>query len=91
MYKIKTTTEKRFFLGWLKCSVGATHEWHPAHGYHGHTSDAHIEKRGFGGINYALKFLNQEIEIAGAPEGNPSVAGVEGGPASELSYWFEKI
>jgi len=90
MYKIKTQTNKRFFLGWVE-TTQLEKKFHPAHGYCSTGGKSVVTKKGFGGINYALKYLNKEIEIAGAPEGNPSVAGVEGGPASELSYWFEKI
>jgi len=90
MYKIKVKTNKRFFLGWVDCIVQPAHKFHPAHGYHGHSGITTITKKGFGGINYALKLLNGEIERE-TPTGAPTIAGVEGGPASELEYWFEKI
>ena len=88
MYKIKTTTEKRFFLGWVEITQ-LERKYHPAHGYCSTGGTCEVKKWGFGGINYALKFLNGEIKIE-APEGKPTVAGVEGGPASELNYWFEE-
>jgi len=88
MYKIKTTTNKRFFLGWVE-TTQLEQKYHPAHSYCSRGGKSEITKRGFGGISYALKALNGEI--VGLPTGVPTIAGVEGGPASELNYWFEKI
>ena len=87
MYKIKKMTPKRFFLqGPLKGDSPVYYQ-----GIKQGFNDSgdrglapELKKRGFGGIEYALKALNGEIEI----DITSQFAGVEGGPASPLSYWF---
>ena len=87
MYTIKNTTKKRFFLQGPKKGDSLVYYTGVKQGFNDsgdRVLSPKLEKRGFGGIEYALKALNGEIEI----DITSQFAGVEGGPASPLSYWF---
>ena len=95
MYKIKMETDKRFILAWTdqdKSHAGTSNSgenYSPVS--RAISSKTEYIRAGFGGIKYALAYLNGEFKLDGKPSTQPQFAGVEDGPLLYLEKWFEKI
>ena len=88
MFYIKENTDKNFNLGWYEDHPGHEHHWSPSGPGGASSPKGKTTIAGFGGIEYALKFLNGEIKVEGKPSRTPDFAGVADGPMSKLSFWF---
>jgi len=85
MYKIQEKHAgftKPINLVWMEQVTAPVHKYHPAVGYHGRPGKITLTQKGFGSIEAALRWLNENTN----PE--PELCQVNG-VKSQFSFWFE--